>query len=488
MSGDDEPSSGSGDEVNVINGHSKRTPATPSGSGPTRKRSRKASGDAIVEAMLEIAAASKLRAAALTKNGDRFSISKCINALDNLQDSSTSSVDFDIELDEMELVAAAAGYLYYHSLVNQPQSNSPRTMCRYLKDLLQGPVEDFREVLRMDKRLFRKLSETLREKGLLKDSPTVLVEEQVAMFLSIIGHNERIRVVQERFELCCETVSRHFNNVLKAVKSWSRQFFQPPHLETPVEIVNSKRLYPYFKDCIGVIDGFQVLANIPIKEQSRFKNKKGILAQNVLAACSFDLQFVFVCPGWEGSFEDSRILRAVLNDPNQNFPQPPKGKYYLVDRGYTNTEGFIAPYRGSRYGVHEFRGARQMPQNGHDLFNHRHKCISSIIQRSFRILKTRFPILKSAPPYPFHVQRDLVIVTCALHNFIKREDGIRDWLFAADAENDAPVEDEESGGQEEEEVELLHLDSMSMEHVADSLRDSIAFTMWDDFMNKWEEW
>uniref|UniRef100_A0A1J3F2M6 Uncharacterized protein n=1 Tax=Noccaea caerulescens TaxID=107243 RepID=A0A1J3F2M6_NOCCA len=78
-------------------------------------------------------------------------------------------------------------------------------------------------------------------------------------------------------------------------------------------------------------------------------------------------------------------------------------------------------------------------------------------------------------------------VLCALRNFVKREDGIHDWLFAADAENVVPVV-EESDGQAEEEVELLHLDSMSMEHVADSLRDSIAFTMWDDFMNKWEEW
>ncbi|KAL1191264.1 hypothetical protein V5N11_001497 [Cardamine amara subsp. amara] len=83
MSGDDdENSSGSGDEVNVNDGHKKRTP---SASGPTRKRSRKACGDAIVEAMLEIAAASKMRAAALTKNEDRFSISKCIRALDDLQ-------------------------------------------------------------------------------------------------------------------------------------------------------------------------------------------------------------------------------------------------------------------------------------------------------------------------------------------------------------------------------------------------------------------
>lgn len=86
MSGDDEVSYGSGDEVNVIDGHNKRMPATPSsGAGPTRKRGRKACGDSIVEAMLEIAAASKMRAAALTKNGDRFSISKCIKALDDLQ-------------------------------------------------------------------------------------------------------------------------------------------------------------------------------------------------------------------------------------------------------------------------------------------------------------------------------------------------------------------------------------------------------------------
>lgn len=81
-----------------------------------------------------------------------------------------------------------------------------------------------------------------------------------------------------------------------------------------------------------MIDGLQILANIPAKEQSRFKNKKGILTQNVLAACTFDLQFVFVCPGWEGSFEDSRILRAVLDDPNQNFPQPPKGFHFLLHR------------------------------------------------------------------------------------------------------------------------------------------------------------
>lgn len=80
-----------------------------------------------------------------------------------------------------------------------------------------------------------------------------------------------------------------------------------------------------------------------------------------------------------------------------------------------------------------------------------------------------------------------MIATCTLHNFIKREDGIHDWLFAAGAEDVVDLV-EEPCGQEEEELELLHLDSTPMELVADSLRDSVALTMWDDFMNKWNEW
>ncbi|KAK4857723.1 hypothetical protein QYF36_005147 [Acer negundo] len=42
-------------------------------------------GDAIMDAMLEIAAASKLRASAIMKNEKRFSISRCIKVLDEMQ-------------------------------------------------------------------------------------------------------------------------------------------------------------------------------------------------------------------------------------------------------------------------------------------------------------------------------------------------------------------------------------------------------------------
>lgn len=88
------------------------------------------------------------------------------------------------------------------------------------------------------------------------------------------------------------------------------------------------------QDCIGIIDGLHIPAHVPAKDQSRFRNRKGVLSQNVLAACTFDLQFIFVYPGWEGSAADSRVLRAVLNDPDQKFPQVPGGGF--------QTEGLLS--------------------------------------------------------------------------------------------------------------------------------------------------
>lgn len=242
--------------------------------------------------------------------------------------------DFDNELDELELVAAAAGFRYYNSITRQPARVMSPKGSGFMTEVLNGHDDLFREMFRMDKHVFHKLSDTLRQRGMLRDTVGVMIEEQLAIFLNVVGHNERNRVIQERFQHSGETISRHFNNVLKAIKSMSREFLQPPPLTTPSEILKSNRFYPYFEDCIGIIDGLHIPAHVPAKDQSRFRNWKGILSQNVLAACTFDLQFIFVYPGWEGSAPDSRVLRAVLNDPDQKFPQVPGGGF--------QTEGLLS--------------------------------------------------------------------------------------------------------------------------------------------------
>lgn len=157
------------------------------------------------------------------------------------------------------------------------------------------------------------------------------------------------------------------------------------------------------------------------------------------------------------------------------------GKYYLVDTGYSNMEGFLAPYQGVRYQLHEFKGANQLPRNGKELFNHRHSSLRSAIQNSFNVLKTRFPILKLAPQYGFHIQRDLVIAACVLHNYIRREER-NDWLFTS---VEGAMVDELPGF---DELPDMQLSSPVQGQVAFSLRESIAAAMWDDFINNWDEW
>ena len=43
-------------------------------------------------------------------------------------------------------------------------------------------------------------------------------------------------------------------------------------------------------------------------ERPKYRNRKGDVSTNVLAACGPDLRFIYVLPGWEGSIGDSRVL------------------------------------------------------------------------------------------------------------------------------------------------------------------------------------
>ena len=74
--------------------------------------------------------------------------------------------------------------------------------------------------------------------------------------------------------------------------------------------------------------------SIPIKAWRRRSHSEITKekTQNILAACTFDLQFSCVFPGWEGSAHDTRVLQDALD---KNAFSIPPGKFYLADAGYT---------------------------------------------------------------------------------------------------------------------------------------------------------
>ncbi|KAH9801751.1 DDE Tnp4 domain-containing protein [Citrus sinensis] len=261
---------------------------------------------------------------------------------------------------------------------------------------------------------------------------------------------------------------------------------KPPGSDVPPEISLDPRLYPYFKDCVGAVDGIHIPVMVGVDEQGPFRNKSGLLSQNVLAACSFDLKFHYVLAGWEGSASDLRVLNSALT--RRNKLQVPEGKYYLVDNKYANMPGFIAPYQAVSYHTNQTTTGYH-PQDAKELFNQRHSLLRNATDRIFGALKERFPILLSAPPYPLQTQVKLVVAACALHNYIRREKP-DDWLFRM-YEQDTLLPMAESLLPLEGEQPIVHVDTRALEfgfqteqlELASHFRDSIATEMWDDYIS-----
>ncbi|XP_052880485.1 uncharacterized protein LOC108481472 [Gossypium arboreum] len=182
-----------------------------------------------------------------------------------------------------------------------------------------------------------------------------------------------------------ETVHRYFRVVLRAILKLYKLVIRLPNESIPSEIRNNPRFYPYFKDCIGALDGTHVRASIPLSIHGRFRSRKGGTTQNVLAAITFDLKFSYVLAGWEGSAHDSRILSDALSRPSGL--RIPEGNYYLADVGYGIRNGYITPYRGVRYHLKEF--SAQGPENAKEFFNLRHPSLQITIEHVLGILKKR---------------------------------------------------------------------------------------------------
>ncbi|KAG6473921.1 hypothetical protein ZIOFF_067841 [Zingiber officinale] len=202
-----------------------------------------------------------------------------------------------------------------------------------------------------------------------------------------------LRVNLADFIRLCE-ILKH-NNRVKGNRNSSVEEKQPDGSEIPPHIESSNRFYPYFKDCVGALDGTHIR-----------------------------VKFTYVLAGWEGTASDSRIIKNALSRRDKLII--PHGKYYLVDSGFMLKRGLITPYRGIRYHLKEY--SRCGPTNAKELFNLRHANLHGAIERAFGVLKKRFPIISSGtePYYEVDIHTDIILACCILHNFLMGWIQIRD--------------------------------------------------------------
>jgi hypothetical protein len=100
---------------------------------------------------------------------------------------------------------------------------------------------------------------------------------------------------------------------MKSLMKLSPVYIKMPRPDdpTPSKIRRNPKHFPYFKDCRMAVDGTHLPIAVPSEEADRFRGRKGI-TQNVLAACSFDLNFTYVMSGWEGAAADGRLMADAL--------------------------------------------------------------------------------------------------------------------------------------------------------------------------------
>lgn len=120
-----------------------------------------------------------------------------------------------------------------HIRMRQPQHTRPFAGSTLVRDILDGHPRRAYNVFRMEPHVFRGLAALLESRSLLRSSRTVSVEEQLAIFMTVVGHAAPNRVACEQFQHSSETISRYFHMVLCAINSLANEMIQLPGGDEP---------------------------------------------------------------------------------------------------------------------------------------------------------------------------------------------------------------------------------------------------------------
>ncbi|CAA7055103.1 unnamed protein product [Microthlaspi erraticum] len=206
------------------------------------------------------------------------------------------------------------------------------------------------QLLRMSIGAFRTLCDKLQTSYGLQPTLNVGIEESVAMFLRICGHNEVQRDVGLRFGRTQETVNRKFFEVLKATELLACDYIRTPTTQElrqiPERLVMDPTYWPYFSGFVGAMDGVHVCVKVKPEVQGMYWDRHNITSFNIMAICDLNMLFTYVWNGAPGSCHDTAVL-TMAQERDPDFPLPPPDKYYLVDSGYPNKQGLLGYGRRS---------------------------------------------------------------------------------------------------------------------------------------------
>ncbi|KAK4703002.1 nuclease HARBI1, partial [Phenoliferia sp. Uapishka_3] len=306
------------------------------------------------------------------------------------------------------------------------------------------------------------------------------ISQRICKFLCEFGseiHSQKCSLSQSR-----RTALRSLDDLAIVHPAVKSHYITLPTSTFPIpsKIFHNSKFYPYFKDCIGALDGTHCLMSVPEAMAIPYRSRKGGILQNVLAVCSFDMRFVYVLSGWEGSAPDT----VVYKDARENGFLIPPGRYNLGDGGYSMDRHTLIPYQKVQYHLREQGKATTRPQKARELYNLCHAMLRNIIERIFGVLERKWRILEHPLSYSVDTQADFVTAICIIFNSIRQSDPWDSDVAAAEdldeaalgEDNDGPaVVPPQQGEPQEGPIATAELRAM------ERFRDEIAEAMWTEY-------
>jgi hypothetical protein len=237
------------------------------------------------------------------------------------------SKDEEDEEFEMCMVAMGCHLRWREKVPYAPRRLPIMTGLQWVEDK-ERDGRRFYSMFRMRRSVFYPLLDLLVEKYGLKSTCNMSSKEALAQFLWTLGSRQSTDNVSDRFEHSRSTINKKFHEVLECVYRMAGDYIRPkdPTFTQVHPKLRGRKFWPHFKNAIGAIDGTHIPCIVPEQDQPKYRNRKGVTSQNVMAICDFDMRFTFVVAGWPGSVHDTRVWTDARVEYD-NYPHPPEGNH-----------------------------------------------------------------------------------------------------------------------------------------------------------------
>ena len=183
-------------------------------------------------------------------SGDDMDISDCD---DDMTTSADTDSKYDNEEEEFWFVFPLIGEMvaYFQQYYNKhPQCTSILSGSDYMAEVRDDNPTNCYDMFCMTLDLFYHLVNEPKHYGYLKEGKgRADVQELVAIFLYIVGHNTRMRLVAYRFQHSTETVDHKFCRVLRAVHTYDQHLIKldPNVVGLSKHLQGNNKYYPWFE-------------------------------------------------------------------------------------------------------------------------------------------------------------------------------------------------------------------------------------------------